>query len=91
MREVRTKARRGQLSAFEFASPIYSLADFEERARDSYISYLKSSGERIGDLVSMSDDDLRKWYQLVKKQNDQEREAIEKRRMQQDAQRRRRR
>lgn len=85
---MKQAARRGQLSIDEFSAPLHSLSKMREHARDSYIAYLKSSGERISDLVSMSDDELRKWYGIVKKQNDKQKEMYDKRRAEVEQQRR---
>lgn len=91
LRSVRNSARLGQLAVEEFSSPLYSLHEMRGVARDAHISYLKSSGERIADLLTMSDDDLRKWYGIVKKQNERQQEMLEKRRAELERQRRARR
>lgn len=76
---VRTRAAWGTLSPAEYAAPLLELSPAFRVARDGYIAYLKSSGERLGDLVTMSDEELAKWYGIVKQQHERQRKALEER------------
>lgn len=85
---MRRKARNNALLPGELVAVLDGLSQYKDLERDVYIAYLKSSGERITELVTMNTDELQKWYLLVKRQNDQRDERLK--RMREQAARRRR-
>lgn len=89
--QTRERAAARNLGASDWASVVLTLEGLRPQARDACIYYLKSSGESITELIKMTDDDLFKWFRLVRQQNDKKREqAEEMRRAREAAQRRQR-
>lgn len=89
--QTRERAAARSLRVSDWAGAVLTLEDLRPQARDACIYYLKSSGESITELLKLNDDDLFKWFRLVRQQNDKRREqAEEMRRAQESAQRRKR-
>lgn len=90
MDKLRRRANAGKLTELEWYAHVLSMERISAHARKGRIHYLKLSGERITDLLSMADEDLDEWYTTIKASNDRraqiERERMEKMRAARDAQ-----
>lgn len=86
-RNISRKASAGLLAQHEYALHLHFIAKAHEHARKGRILYLKHSGERITDLRSLPDEELQEWYASIRSSNErqaqQQRERIERLRMQQ--------
>lgn len=72
LRRMTQNLSASEVSPTEWAYHLSQMNDAHEVAREGYVMYLKHSGERITDLLSLPTEELRVWFSRVRDANERQ-------------------